>query len=350
MNLSEFSNRGLFFLHNIEDIVVASTSEDEATTVIVAVDHKEIFREDLYPGADGRVVLEDVPSLLAPYVTSCHHVSINNYGARVLFASKPIRALYDGTVTVGEWLAANYLSPVRCKTVSDEEPICLAAANLVATADIPAPFRLNVTGAYYQDGMYQTRSAHTEVSAESNIYDVKNIMMTFDGVRDLLAAPAPLVGFTISLNDRLYKFFRMKGYPAITLRWRNCFGQAEYLSLQGKLQYKPEVKYTTGIINGVRRNIDAESEMVYTMQTGPINDDTRLLLLDMVESREVYLSEDGLAYPITIEDSDLTRSTDRSELQGAQFTFRRSKDRGAYIESFKPTERIFSGQFDWSYN
>lgn len=345
MNITRFQQKGIFFLHNIPDIVVASPGAGEPTTVVVKVNSKTIFDEVLYADAEGDCTLCDMPSLLEPYVTSHASVSINGQSATVLYARLPIKAFYDDHVSVNDWLKVNFLSPMNTRVVSDDEPICLSAANAT-----DANLSISITGAYYKDGLYLTKAIKRTTTPAATSTEIMKMVFSFEEVSEALSIGYPLIGFSIALNERLYKFHRMKGYPALTIRYRNSFGQTEYLSLQGTLSRKPDISYNTATINGEVRNMHIKSETVYQMQTGAISADTLAAIRDMVESPETYLAEDGVDFPIVFEEADLTYSNDKSELQGVTFSFRRRKDRGALLESFTPKERIFSGQFDWSYN
>lgn len=346
MNISRFQQTGIFFLHNIPDIVVASPGAGEPTTVVIKVNGSTIFDEVLYADAEGDCTLCDVPSLLEPYVTSHASVSINGQTATVLYARLPIKAFFDEQVKVADWLKDNFLSPVATRIVSDTEPVCLFAANAT-----DADLKIAITGAYYdQNGMYMTKSIYRSATPTTGVTTVLPLVFTLQEVQTALAIHEPLVGFSIALGERLYKFRRMMGYPSVTIRYSNSFGKSEYLSLQGALVTKPDISYTIATIKGEVRNMDVKSETVYQMQTGAIDTDTLTAIRDMVESKETYLVEDGIDFPIVFEEADLTRSNDKSELQGVTFSFRRRKDRGALLESFTPTERIFSEQFDWSFN
>lgn len=345
MTLDEFEDSRCWLLHNLPDIEIDVPEDSASVDVVIMVGSTTIYEEKLY-SEDGSICwIRDISSLLEPYISTSAKVTINGRWSIVMFSRYEVTELLDETLATDNWLKYNFLSAARKKYVYETDKIVLAAANVTDNN-----MQLKIIGAYYQDGIYQTKATQWSVTKFENVENIRLFNFTFADLQNHLDINEPLVGFSIALDDRLAIFKALKGVPAITLKWKNCFGIFEFMSLEGNLTTKPNCEISNAIINGYKKNIDSTVEMGYELVTGPISTDTRDLIRDLILSNEIYICESKQnEIQIVIEDADLSRNSDKSEMQGVSLSFRRSK-RGGSMKSFIPTDRIFTAQFDNSYN
>lgn len=345
MTLDEFEDSRCWLLHNLPDIEIDVPEDSASVDVVIMVGSTTIYEEKLY-SEDGSICwIRDIPSLLEPYISTSAKVTINGRWSIVMFSRYPVKILLNEDLATDYWLEDNFLTASRIKYVYTNDKIVLAAANL--TQD---KIKLKVTGAYYQDKVYMTKSIQWEINKLSNVEDIRLFNFTYEDLQGHLGLSSPLVGISIALNRRAAKFFFVKGNPTVTFKWKNCFGIYEFLSLEGNSVSKPDHIFTNAVINGSKKNIEATVERVHELTTGPINNETRILIQDLLLSDDIYIyNDENDVAKIIIEEANLPRNSNKSELQNVSFTFRYAR-RGTEIDSSVIKNRIFSDEFDLSFN
>ena len=345
MTLSEVVDIGYFFLQDIPDFTVGSPGIGAGMRVRIAVDGTYILDEMLYGDGEGNVSLLDMPSLLSAYMSSGYHsISVNGESFNVFYSRNEIRELsdaYHGLYRV--WLESNCLSVNQENIVADDEPVYIW---MMSSYDVYASVRLMIT--YLRDNEPKQYISYTTVRLTANTpfpftTSMKDLSSIVDG---------PIVGVSIGADRKKFNLLRMIGKEAVTLKYDNCFGLTEYVSLQGILKEKPQYEFTTSIINSRTRNVAIDERKIYEFNTSAVAASTVERLKDAIRAENVMMIKDGRAFDIVFESADLAFSDDKTELQGVTFSFYRAINNRSYIENVdtEMVSRIFSDEFDDSYN
>ena len=134
--------------------------------------------------------------------------------------------------------------------------------------------------------------------------------------------------------------------------FRNCFGSQEAFTATGDLSTDRQWERERGFIRKSEILIRKKAEVVYTVNSGPLNEKELMLLEDLVDSEEVAWINNGHLIPVTIVDQNFASTSRKSKINTVEFSFIKKsmrQIRSRYI-AVTGDDGVFSEEFDDSFD
>lgn len=164
-----------------------------------------------------------------------------------------------------------------------------------------------------------------------------------------------LIYYRIFASDRYsikYVVDQAQKHTQNTFVFRNCFGSQEAFTATGDLSTDRQWERERGFIRKSEIIVRKKAEIVYTVNSGPVNDKELMLLEDLVDSEDVAWINNGHLIPVTIIDQGFASTSRKSKVNTVEFSFIKKsmrQIRSRYI-AVTADDDIFSNEFDDSFN
>lgn len=324
---------------------VQFSSSDAYVDVAIEVDNIEVLNERYVPDADGKVVLYDLGTLLAPYVIGplISEVQID-YTSGGVHLYDNFLCIYTSAVieeSTDAFCAGHFFTHATDKTtaVGRKEVLFFYVDDEITPA----------CTAYYSDGTSITQNYPQTFDQLDTIamLEVSPINFTVTG--------KTLISYTVTAGERTARFTCVPPCEyAPALLYRNSFGVEETIYCVGTETLEPKYNYTTANIAGAYLNIDIEEVKSFRAITGVLTTAMSNSADDLFRAPMVQLftlNGNGVIIrgrQVTITDAKSVRSNDSDFLPNFEFEYRYSQNNHNIFDK-TVAGRIFDDTFDYSF-
>lgn len=324
---------------------VEFTSSDAYVDITLTADGITVLAERYTPDAEGKVVLLDVGTLLAPYIISQLVSSVEFvYSSEGSEESEPLKVIYTSALVeeaTDDFVASHYLTHLTQKvTAIGRKEVLYFYVDEETTPSCTA---------FYADGSTITQAYPTTFD------DIGTIAMLEVSPINFEVSGKTLIGYTVTAGERSMPFVvRPFVETAPSLIFRNSFGCEETIYCVGTETLAPEYKYTAASINGYYKNVGIEEIKTFTALTGVLTIAMSNWADDLFRSPAVQLfTVDGhgsiiRGRQVTITEAKSVRSNESGFLPNFEFSYRYSQNNHNIFDK-TVVGRIFDDTFDYSF-
>ena len=341
----------LCFSSAISDIVFHSNAESGVLVLdLVAGETRiHVLEETMYPNGDGSVAVNDVSSLVEPYVKKYLQMSMecsftDTAGAASITPVTILFSMADVDGAASDFTTNHFLTVLNGEKITArgrEERLYAYGANVVT---VTATLQL-------ANGSFGTQTA--SLNAASTTGSISQFDVSPDNIVMLLGlTTARLLSYIVEAGNRLQRFRCVTDAvsPAPSLLFTNSFGCQEFIHCVGK--HKKDSKYDrkSTRIRGFMRNYLVTEERKFTGNTGWLNEAMADWADELFRSDEVYLWVDGVrGREVFISESKSEINNEDDNMPAFEFTYAYAQ-RIHNVMQPEHAGRIFDNTFDHTFN
>lgn len=156
---------------------------------------------------------------------------------------------------------------------------------------------------------------------------------------------AVLHSITYKVNERMFTYYLVDKVPDLYLSFANAFNIREVITINGKTTTVIKREKSEAVCGGVTRYYDCNFEKLYEFESERLTTAEVKLFEEFVTSDKVLLY-DSTAHRILITDFTYEVADDDAEKNIVKFTWRYADNRRAMPIKYERNMRIFTEQFD----
>lgn len=344
------------FSASLPDIVI--TTNRTRVHVVILLDSKTLYDEYLYPDSDGAVELNDLPSMVTPFVRTTLTGTLT-----VTMTEQTVTTTSDGEESVSNGDSRTLTTTLRYSAARISEDAATFCSThfltLLQGTKLTAIGRLEylhyagtdeaTVTARYSDNTVQQFTATNMGSNSVQTIDVSPQLFTADD--------KTLISYTVVAGERTQDFEIDFNAPdcAPVLLFVNSFGCQDIIYCTGTHTVAPEFKFSSAYIGSNMRNYDIEETRTFKADTGVLTFPMAQWLNDLFRSQEVQLlnfNDDGSPSPgsyVVITDAKPEYTNDHDSLPRFTFSYRYAQ-RNQNVLEVGLAGRIFDNTFDYTFN
>lgn len=342
------------FSATIPDYVFGSSAHHSIVSIDLTMsgNTKTIFREKLYPDSDGHITLDDLSSLVEPYLKACLNaqlsVTISEYDIddhSLTTLTTPKVSVLLATVDVGEpadvFVSNHFLTLLngpKITAMGREERVYAYGHQSVM-----------VTGSILDGHELATRRATLTSAATTG--NISAFFVSPSDIEALLGGSGTLVSYEVTADAISQQFLVTDDpvAPAPSLCFINSFGCAEFIHCVGTHQKDSKYTRSSTRMRGMLRNYRIVEDRQFKANTGWLNEAMADWADDLFRSREVYLWVDGtIGREVAITDSTSTITNEDAHMPSFDFTYVYAQ-RLHNVMQRSHAGRVFDNTFDHTF-
>lgn len=315
-----------------------------------------VFEETLYPGLDGRIVLEELYDLVQPYLRKHlamqFTVSATPAGGEAVSTSATLLyAAVDTSLSAQAFTTSHFLTTLdgaKITAMGREERLSAYGLSQGETVSVKGLLSL-------PDGMEETAPAPLMALNADGVTGIS----VFDVSPQAMAATLEvdgeaLVGYTIEAGARSQQFIvtREQTPPAPSLYFVNSFGCHEFLHCVGLHKKVSKYDRRAARLAGMKRNYYIEEDRQFTAETGWLNPPMADWADELFRSDEVYVWDrlnNAVFKEVALSDSKSDLSNADDELVSFSFVYGYAQRLHNVMQPGR-RGRVFDNTFDHTFN
>lgn len=358
--VADIQNGVSYYLYDVEQITFSQVDQYAEVRLSLAT-AGEILSETYYADTAGEVVLRDLPALLIPYFTLPDISQLkNDYRCNSLMMTLSVKDA-SGTFTLN-------LYPYYCRIVMDgvvAEGVIQTRYKSVLTAPGREEFFPFISGpnctlklgvAYLQN---QTAKYLVKDISLAGMAGYTSLRLSLARASELSGISQDAILYYIATltnasnvaNQVKYVVDRRAYRRQTTFLYYNCFGLPETITMLGLQTEEPELESETVRLLQREKQINVKLTDSRTVNSGYMQPDKYESLMDMLESPDIRLLEDGRNIPVVITDIDFSHQRIGNERISVSLTFRPAiRPSGRFVRANPLKGRIFDQTFDYTFD
>lgn len=358
--VADILDNAQFFLYDIEELTLNNVIERVEVDISLNK-FGEILKETYYPDESKRVVIYDLPALFLPYFSFTDISGIPE--STFCSALKATIHAKDSSGELNLNVTVYYSRKMVGGAVGDN--VILNRYKTVATASGREEF----FSFYATDGI-QVRLGVAYLQNGMAKYTVKNFTTTgMLGPVCLRVSPKRVSLFAGIVEESIlyyivtsttaagasdqvkYVMDRRNYRRQTTFLYYNCFGLPETITMLGLQAEEPELESEIIRLLQREKQINVKLTDSRTVNSGYMQPDKYESLMDMLESPDIRLLEDGRNIPVVITDIDFSHQRIGNERISVSLTFRPAiRPSGRFVRTNPLKGRIFDQTFDYTFD
>jgi hypothetical protein len=340
--------------HNIPDFVLSSDLEDftfsadQNVRFSLSQDSTLIFEETYTPDANNEIRILDLFSIIEPYLLETPMARFSYqlivpgetlYKGFIVLLCRPIIPC-SGVDFVTNYFLTTLAGRDKITSFGRTETLYLTTGSL-SSGGTTIPVTAECVFVNDQNQLLKsTRSLGNVADYGIRSIDVSPSRFTQSGYR--------LLRYTILAGARKQTFHVDQDEPeSVGLKFRNSFGCVETFYFVGGDTVEPELTRSAAYFAGQYKNYYVDEQRKHTLNTGYIPEGMFNLADDVARATEVWLMDEFGDIPITITESNTSRSDEDDGL----FAFTVSYIFASrYQQRLRLLPDIFDDSFDDTYN